>query len=309
MTSELQEESVASQCTASTPAVDLLEKGRGRGFYGDAIRRFRANFAATVGFFVLVFLIIVAIIAPHLTLHDPTKMYFDHALESPNSYFPLGTDSLGRDIYSRIVMGSRISLQTGLIAVFIAAIIGIPMGAIAGYFGKWVDSLLMRAADVMLAFPGIIFAIWLISILGPSLRNVMIAIGLFSVPGFARVTRSSTLAVKEMDFVFAERAIGAGSYHVLVKHILPNVIQPVIVLASLRVASAIIAAASLSFLGFGAQPPTPDWGAMLADGRRYLQTAWWIAVFPGLAIMIMVLATNMVGDGLRDALDPRFQNR
>ncbi|HVX29831.1 MAG TPA: ABC transporter permease [Nitrolancea sp.] len=300
---------MASQSVTSTPAADLLEKGRGRGFYADAMRRFRANFAATVGLGVLVLLIVVAIAAPLLTLHDPTKMYYNHTLESPNSIFPLGTDSLGRDIYSRIVMGSRISLQTGLVAVFIAAIIGVPMGAIAGYFGKWVDSLLMRAADVMLAFPGIIFAIWLISILGPSLRNVMIAVGLFSVPGFARVTRSSTLAVKEMDFVFAERAIGAGSLHVLVKHIVPNVIQPVIVLASLRVASAIIAAASLSFLGFGAQPPTPDWGAMLSDGRRYLQTAWWIAFFPGLAIMIMVLATNMVGDGLRDALDPRFQNR
>lgn len=301
-----------SKVASRVENVDLASSDKHRkhrSFYADAVVRFRKNRMATAGAVVVLLLIVIAIIAPFLTLHDPTKMYYDFALEPPSSYFPLGTDSLGRDIYSRIVVGSRISVTIGLIAVLIAAVIGVPMGVVAGYFGKQVDSVLMRLADVMLAFPGIIFAIWLISILGPSIRSVMIAIGIFSVPSFARVTRSSTLAVKQMEFITAERAIGAGSIRILIRYILPNVVQPVIILASLRVASAIIAAASLSFLGFGAQPPTPAWGAMLSDGRRYLQSAWWIAVFPGLAIMILVLATNMVGDGLRDALDPRSEGR
>lgn len=286
-------------------AKDLKAQGKSRSLYTDAFRRFRRNRVAVAGLIVLLLMIVVALAAPLLALHDPTHMYFNHKLRAPNSYFPLGTDDLGRDIYSRIIYGSRISLQTGLIAVFIALLAGLPMGVAAGYFGKWVDTILMRIADVILAFPGILFAIWLISILGPSLRNVMISVGLFSVPGFARLVRSSTLSIKETEFILAERAIGAGTMRILVRHVIPNVVAPLIIFSSLRVASAILAAASLSFLGLGVQPPTPEWGAMLSEGRAYLSSAWWVTVFPGIAIMITVLAANMVGDGLRDALDPR----
>jgi peptide/nickel transport system permease protein len=298
-----------STTVATGEPVALKQQGKSRSLYSDAFRRFRKNRIATAGLVILVILVIIAVLAPLFALHDPTQMYFDHRLEGPNGYFPLGTDSLGRDVWSRMVYGSRISLQTGLIAVFIALAFGVPMGLAAGYFGRWVDTLIMRIADVILAFPGIIFAIWLISILGPSLRNVMIAVGLFSVPGFARLVRSSTLQVKEMDYVMAEKAIGAGTMRILARHILPNVVTPVIVYSSLRVASAILAGAGLSFLGLGTAPPTPEWGAMLSEGRAYLQSAWWVAFFPGLAIMITVLATNMVGDGLRDALDPRVQQK
>jgi peptide/nickel transport system permease protein len=298
-----------STTVATGEPVALKGQGKARSLYSDAFRRFRKNRIATAGLVILIILVIIAILAPLFALHDPTQMYFDHRLEGPNGYFPLGTDSLGRDVWSRMVYGSRISLQTGLIAVFIALGFGVPMGLAAGYFGRWVDTLIMRIADVILAFPGIIFAIWLISILGPSLRNVMIAVGLFSVPGFARLVRSSTLQVKEMDYVMAEKSIGAGTLRILVRHILPNVVTPVIVYSSLRVASAILAGAGLSFLGLGTAPPTPEWGAMLSEGRAYLQSAWWVAFFPGLAIMITVLATNMVGDGLRDALDPRVQQK
>lgn len=189
-------------------------------------------------------------------------------------------------------------------------LVGVPMGLAAGYVGGFVDTMIMRICDVILAFPGIIFAIWLMStILGPSLRNVMISVGLFSVPSFARLVRSSTLQVKEMDYITAEQAIGAGTLRIVFRHILPNVTAPIIIIASLNVASAISAGASLSFLGLGTAPPTAEWGAMLSDGRAYLRTSWWVAFFPGVAIMITVLAADVVGDGLRDALDPRFKNR
>jgi len=294
-----------STSVATAEPVALSKQGKSRSLYSDAFRRFRKNRIAAAGLLILLIMIVVAILAPVFALHDPNRMFFDHRLVGPNEYFPLGTDSLGRDIWSRMVYGSRISLQTGLIAVGIALLFGVPMGLAAGYFGKIVDTLIMRICDVILAFPGIIFAIWLISILGPSLRNVMISVGLFSVPGFARLVRSSTLQVKEMDYITAEKSIGAGTLRILSRHVLPNVVTPVIIFSSLRIASAILAGAGLSFLGLGTAPPTPEWGAMLSEGRAYLGTAWWVAFFPGLAIMITVLAANMVGDGLRDALDPR----
>jgi peptide/nickel transport system permease protein len=291
------------------PASALTRVGRSRSLYSDALRRFRRNKVAVAGLVVLVLLVLIALCAPLLALHDPTILYANHKLEAPNAIFPFGTDNLGRDLYSRMLYGARVSLPTGLIAVFIALLIGVPIGIAAGYFGRVVDMVLMRLCDVILAFPSILFAIWLVSIFGSSLRNVMIAVGLFSVPGFARLVRSTVLAAKEMDYIVAERAMGAATGRILFRHLLPNVIQPVIILGSLRVASAILAAAGLSFLGLGAQPPTPEWGAMLSEGRAYLTIAWWVTVFPGLAIMITVLATNMVGDGLRDALDPRQQGR
>ncbi len=298
-----------SSAIATAEVVPLRKQSQSRSLYSDALRRFRRNRIALAGLIVLILLILIAIFAPLLALHDPTQQYLNHKLEPPNSFFPLGTDNLGRDAYSRMIYGSRISLPTGLIAVGIALLLGVPIGTAAGYFGKWTDTILMRGCDVILAFPSILFAIWLISIFGSSLRNVMISVGLFSVPGFARLVRSTILSAKEMDYITAERAMGAGTGRILARHLLPNVIQPVIIIASLRVASAILAAAGLSFLGLGVQPPTPEWGAMLSEGRAYLTIAWWVTVFPGLAIMITVLATNMVGDGLRDALDPRQQGR
>ncbi|HEY7907970.1 MAG TPA: ABC transporter permease [Thermomicrobiales bacterium] len=300
---------MSSSAVVTATAQPLTKAGKSRGLYSDALRRFRRNRVALAGLIVLFLLILIAICAPLLALHDPTQFYFNHKLEAPSSVFPLGTDNLGRDVYSRMLYGSRISLPTGLIAVGIALLLGVPIGTVAGYFGKAVDTILMRGCDVVLAFPSILFAIWLISIFGPSLRNVMIAVGLFSVPSFARLVRSTILSAKETDYITAERALGAGTFRILTRHILPNVIQPVIIIASLRVASAILAAAGLSFLGLGVRPPTPEWGAMLSEGRAYLTIAWWVTFFPGLAIMITVLATNMVGDGLRDALDPRQQGR
>ena len=298
-----------SSIAVRVEAQPLVRQGKSRSLYSDAAHRFRKNRIAVAGLIVLVLLILIAIFAPLLALHDPTQLFFNHKLESPNSFFPLGTDNLGRDVYSRMLYGARISLPTGLIAVGIALLLGLPIGIVAGYVGKWADVILMRGCDVILAFPSILFAIWLISIFGSNLRNVMIAVGLFSVPSFARLVRSTILSAREMDYIVAERAIGAGTARILFRHLLPNVIQPVIIIASLRVASAILAAAGLSFLGLGVRPPTPEWGAMLSEGRAYLTIAWWVTIFPGLAIMITVLATNMVGDGLRDALDPRQQGR
>lgn len=296
------------QRTVATTAMQpLAARGKSRTLYGDAARRFKRNRTAVAGLVVLVLIIAVAVFAPLLALHDPTEIYYRHKLESPNGFFPLGTDSLGRDMYSRLVYGARISLPTGIVAVVIALLFGVPMGVAGGYFGGRVDTVMMRTCDVILAFPGILFAIWLISIFGSNLRNVMIAVGLFSVPGFARVIRASVLSVKEMDYITAERALGASGGRIILRHILPNVLQPLIVLSSLRVASAMLAAAGLSFLGLGIQPPTPEWGAMLSEGRAYIGIAWWVVFFPGLAITLTVLATNMFGDGLRDALDPQMR--
>ncbi len=291
----------------AAPVQSLAAAGKGRSLWATAMARFRRNRAAVAGLVVVILMIAVAVFAPLLSLHDPTVIYYRHKLEAPNQFFPLGTDSLGRDMYSRLLYGARVSLPTGLVAVGIALVFGIPMGLAAGYFGRWMDTAVMRMCDVILAFPGILFAIWLVSIFGSSLRNVMISVGLFSVPGFARLIRSSVLTVKELDYITAERAIGASTGRIIGRHILPNVVQPLIVLSSLRVASAMLAAAGLSFLGLGTQPPTPEWGAMLSEGRAYIGIAWWVVFFPGFAISITVLAVNMVGDGLRDALDPRMR--
>ncbi len=282
---------------------------RPRSLTADAVRRYRRNRIAVAGALLLAAMVVLAVVGPLLAPYDPTAMFFDARLQPPSARFPLGTDNLGRDILSRMLWGARISLPVGLIAVGIALLIGVPLGLVAGYFGGLPDALLGRAMDVILAFPGILFAIWLVSMLGPNLENVMVAVGLFSVPGFMRVVRGSTLSVKALDYITAERALGARTPRILFAHILPNVAAPVIILASLRVASAILAAAGLSFLGLGAQPPTPEWGAMLSEGRQYLFNAWWVTFWPGLAIALTVLAGNLVGDGLRDALDPRFRDR
>ena len=250
---------------------------------------------------------LVAVLAPFIAPHDPLQIFTGQLRKPPSSQFLMGTDEVGRDILSRVIFGSRVSMRIGLISVGIAATVGTLLGLLAGYAGGWIEALIMRVVDVLLAFPGILLAIAIVAVLGPSLDNVMIAVGIEAVPAYVRTVRASTLSVREHEFVLAARASGAPAARIIARHILPNVVAPVVVLATVGVGLAILTAASLSFIGIGAQPPTPEWGSMLATARTYVREAPWIAAFPGLAIMLLVLALNLLGDGLRDALDPRLR--
>ena len=269
--------------------------------------RLLRNFAFTAGLVLTLLLVIAALAAPLLATHDPNQQDTARRLEAPSSEHPLGLDDLGRDVLSRIVYGARVSLRVGFSVVVIASLIGVTLGAIAGYFGGFVDSAIMRLCDILLAFPGILLAIALVAVLGPSLNNVVLALAIIGWVGYARLVRGQVLKVREMEYVTAARALGAKSPRVIVKHVLPNVINPVIVMATLGLAGAILAEASLSFLGLGVQPPTPSWGAMLTSGRRYLGLANHLAIFPGAAIMLAVMGLNFLGDGLIDALDPKYR--
>ncbi len=251
--------------------------------------------------------VIVAVFADWIAPFDPRAQDLYSNLDRPSRAHPFGKDEFGRDIFSRVIHGTRISLAVGLGATAIAAVGGVLLGLGAGYFGGWIDTIVMRAMDVLLAFPGILLALAIVHILGPGLVNVTVAVGVFAIPTFARVVRGSVLQIRQLDFVAAARAQGAGDGRILAVHVLPNCFAPIIVLSTLRMATAILTAAGLSFLGLGAQPPTPEWGAMLAAGREFLRSAPHVAAFPGLAIMLMVLAFNMFGDGLQDALDPRLK--
>jgi len=223
----------------------------------------------------------------------------------PSAAHWLGTDALGRDVFTRILYGGRVTLYIGLLSVLLSMLIGVPIGLVAGYFGKLIDATLMRMLDLILAFPGLIFAIWLVSMLGPGVSQVIIANAVFSLPIFARLVRGNVMSVRHSDYVMAAYGLGMSHGRILFRHILPNVLPTIIVLASLNISSAMLTGAGLSYLGLGAQPPTPEWGAMLADGRPYLRDAWWVSLFPGLVLTLVVLASNIVGDTLRDALDPR----
>lgn len=229
-------------------------------------------------------------------------------LKPPSAQFPLGTDHLGRSILTRLAYGGQYSLKVGLIAVGIGASIGIVTGALAGFYGGWVDRVLMGLMDILLAFPGILLAIAIVAALGPGLVNVMIAVGIRGVPTFARLVRGQVLSVRGREYVEAARALGSADGRIIVKHVFPNIMASIIVLASLDIASSILSVAALNFLGLGAQPPIPDWGGMIDQGRQYLRTAWWVGVFPGLAILMTVLGFNLLGDALRDLLDPRLKN-
>jgi peptide/nickel transport system permease protein len=277
--------------------------------WADALGRIVQNPGALAGGIILIAIVLLALFAPYLTSYDPVAITPRERLKPPNSTYWFGTDSFGRDIFTRILYGSRISLQVGLISVGIALVIGVTLGLLAGYNGGVIDGLIMRMIDVMLAFPGILLALVIIAVLGPSLINVMIAVGLSSVPVYARVTRGSVLQTKNNLYVDAAVVAGCSASRVLLRHILPNVLGPIVVVATLGVAGAIISGAALSFLGLGAKAPTPEWGLLLSDGRNYLRQAWWISTFPGLAIMLTVLSINLLGDGLRDALDPRMKKR
>jgi peptide/nickel transport system permease protein len=277
---------------------------KARSLWSDAFRRFRQNWGAVIGLGVVLFMVLVAVFAPWIATQDPVSQNLRDNLAPPSAEHLFGTDEFGRDLFSRVVYGSRISLPVGIIAVALAAFIGIPLGLISAYYGRWVDLTIMRLVDILLAFPGMLLALAVMAILGPDLSNAVIAAGIFVVPDYIRVTRSSVLSVKEMEYVMSARAIGSRDLRIMTRHILPNALLPLIVLATLQVGSTILFVASLSFLGLGAKPPTPEWGALLTVGRRYMREAWWIAVFPGLAIMITILGINMFGNGLRDALDP-----
>ncbi|MFY0542850.1 nickel transporter permease [Brevibacillus sp. H7] len=270
-------------------------------------RKLKRNRAAMVGGAIVLFYIVIAILAPMIAPFDPLEIDLGKKLIPPSGEHWMGTDDKGRDIMSRLLYGTRISLTVGFVSVCIGAAIGIILGLVSGYYGKWIDTVIMRIIDVLLAFPGILLALAIISALGPSLGNVMISVGVFSIPTFARIVRGSTLAAKKLEYVDAVRSLGANDFVIIFRHILPNIMSPIIVQGTLRIATAILTAAGLSFLGLGAQPPTPEWGAMLSNGRDFLFTAPHIAMFPGIAISTLVLGFNLFGDGLRDALDPRMK--
>lgn len=264
-----------------------------------------ANRLAVFGLVILALLIITAALGPWITPSNPTLADIGSRLQPPSLEHPFGTDELGRDILSRVIAGARVSLVVGFVAVGIALGAGVPLGLIAGYFGGRTDTVIMRFSDMLFAFPAILLAITVLAVLGPGVVNAMIAIGIVYMPIFARITRASTLSVREEVYVRAARSAGASDTRIIVLHILPNVLTPIIVQTSISLAFAILSEAALSFLGLGAQPPQPSWGRMLAEGRSFFSLAWWMAFFPGLAIFLTVLAFNLVGDALRDALDPR----
>jgi peptide/nickel transport system permease protein len=272
-----------------------------------AWRRLKRRKGAMVALVVVVLLILVAVLAPWIAPYDPTKTSFTMVRKAPSWVHWLGTDEVGRDILSRIIFGARASLSAGLVSVGIAVGAGVPLGLLAGYAGGWIDAIISRVVDAMLAIPFLILAIALAAFLGPSLTNAMIAIGVTATPVFVRLTRGQTLGAKVEDYVEAARAVGNPHWRIALRHVLPNIVPPLLVQASLAIAGAIIAEAALSFLGLGQQPPAPSWGSMLNTAQRFIAQAPWMAFWPGFAIFFAVLSFNLLGDGLRDALDPRHK--
>jgi len=271
------------------------------------LKRWKHNPIGTVGAVGIILLVLVAILAPLIAPHSPTDMNVLRRMDSPSLDHPFGTDRYGRDEFSRIIFGARVSLQVGIIAVSIGVGTGLFFGLIAGYYGRLLDSLIMRFMDILFAFPSILLALVVIAVLGPGLTNTMVAIGITNMPVFTRLVRASVLSVREEEYVSAAIALGVKDYRLLGRHVLPNVLAPVIVQASLALSGAILTEAALSFLGLGIQPPTPSWGSMLSEARRYMELAPWTAIFPSLAIMITVMCFNLFGDGLRDILDPKIR--
>lgn len=270
-------------------------------------KRLAKNKSALIGGYLILFLIIVAIIGPYLTTADPSATDYSVKLESPSSEHWFGTDQHGRDIFTRVIHGIGITMTIGILSTLLGGIVGIIFGVVSGYYGGRIDTIIMRLMDILLAFPGILLALALISILGPSRENVIIAIALFAVPTFARIVRGSTLSVKNLEYIDAMKALGASDLRIITLHIFPNILSPIIVQGSVFIASAVLSASGLSFLGLGEQPPSPELGALLSDGRDFIWDAGHIALFPGLVIMLIVLAFNVFGDGLRDALDPKMK--
>ena len=265
-------------------------------------RRLKRNKMAVLGLIILIILVLLAVFADVIANYDNVviKQNLAHRLQGPSAAHWLGTDEFGRDIFARLVHGTRVSLQVGIVAVGISIVIGGILGAVAGYYGGKLDNTIMRIMDIFLAVPSILLAIAIVSALGPSIINLMLAISISSVPSYARIVRASVLSIRDQEFIEAAKAIGASNTRIIFRHIIPNSLAPVIVQATLGVASAILSTAGLSFIGLGIQPPAPEWGSMLSGGRQYLRYAWWVTTFPGVAIMITILSLNLLGDGLRD---------
>lgn len=292
---------------SSNSTEEAAEVKRRSSLLKDVVVQLRRNRLAIGGIFILGVFIFMAIFANFITPYDPLSQNWAQVQSPPSFEHPLGTDEVGRDMLTRIIFGARISMTIGVVSVSIGLFFGGLIGVTAGYLGGWPDNIFMRLMDIMLAIPYVLLAIAIVAVLGPGLWNTMIAIGVVTIPRFARIARSSVLEVSTMDYVEAIKALGAGHKRILVNHILVNSLSPLIVQSTLTLASAILNAAALGFLGLGAQPPTPEWGAMLSDGRKLLMVSPWIVTFPGIAIMLSVLGFNMLGDGLRDALDPKMK--
>jgi peptide/nickel transport system permease protein len=264
-----------------------------------------ANRLALVGLVILGLLVLAAILGDRLAPYSPNAVIVAERFEAPSLRHLFGTDELGRDVFSRVMVAARVSLRVGFIAVGISLIVGVVLGLVAGFYGRWIDDAIMRFTDMLFAFPAILLAIAILAVLGPGIVNAMIAIGIVYTPIFARITRGSVLSVREQVYVRAARSLGASDLRLLRLHVLPNVLAPIIVQTSISLAFAILSEAALSFLGLGVQPPDPSWGRMLAEARAFVENAWWMGFFPGFAIFVTVLSFNVVGDALRDALDPR----
>jgi peptide/nickel transport system permease protein len=259
-----------------------------------------------IGAVIVFLLIVVALLSAQIAPYDPVRQNSPRLL-SPSLEHLMGTDDLGRDLFSRIVFGTRVSLYVGLISVVIALTVGTTLGVLAGYFGARAEAFLMRLTDIMLAFPGLVLALLVAGLLGPNVTNTMIAVGIINIPTYARVARGSVLGILAQDYILASHAVGGSHLYIIRKHILPNIMVPLIVLVTISLSTAILAESSLSFLGLGIQPPNPSWGSMLSNARNFMELNYWVAIFPGAAIMLAVLAFNFLGDGLRDVLDPRLR--
>ena len=270
-------------------------------------KRFRTNKLALGGAFIVLLLFVVALFAHWLSPYDPGQIDVQQVLQDPTWKHPFGTDPLGRDVFSRMIYGSRISLMVGFVAVGISTLIGIFLGALAGYYGRWVDNLIMRFVDVMLCFPTFFLILAVIALLEPNIWNIMVVIGITGWMGVARLVRAEFLSLKERDFTAAEKALGAKDFRIIFRHILPNALAPVLVSATLGVAGAILTESALSFLGIGVQPPTPSWGNILTAGKDNIEIAWWLSLYPGMAILITVVGYNLLGEGVRDSIDPRLR--
>lgn len=296
-----------------TGAMDIKKEAvptreRAVGPWLEGWRSFKKSKVSLIGAGIVLFFILLAIVGPYFAPQGINEQNFAKRLLAPSSEHWFGTDDFGRDIFSRIIHGARISLWVGFFSVILSVIVGSLLGIIAGYYGKWIDTIISRIFDIMLAFPSMLLAIAVVSVLGPSLQNALIAIAIINIPNFGRLIRSKVLSVKEEEYIVAAKAIGMRDSRILFSHILPNSITPIIVQGTLAIATAIIEAAALGFLGLGAQAPAPEWGKMLADARKFLLNAPWTMIFPGLAIMLTVLGFNLMGDGLRDALDPKMKS-